>query len=234
MLGKTRNAGQTCIAPDYVLVPRNVRETFAEGCRAAVAKMFPTIEKNADYTAIVNDAHYARIRGIIDDAKTRGGRIVEINPVADALPAESRKIAPTLILDPTDEMLCQKEEIFGPVLPVIAYDRLDEAIDYVNARPRPLALYYFGYNRDVIDQVVSRTMSGGVTINDTMLHFVQEDLPFGGVGASGMGQYHGRDGFLTFSKKRPVFHQARVSASGLLRPPYGKMADQLLRFVLKA
>jgi acyl-CoA reductase-like NAD-dependent aldehyde dehydrogenase len=194
--------------------------------------MFPTIAKNPDYTSIVNDRHYARLRGYVDDARARGAGIVEINPAGEALPAGTRKFPPTLVLDPTDEMLCMQEEIFGPVLPVVTYRTLDEAIGYVNDRPRPLALYYFGHKRADIDRVLDETVSGGVGVNETLMHFAQEDLPFGGIGPSGMGHYHAREGFLALSKPKAVFHQARLNTTGFLRPPYGKLADRLLRLLV--
>jgi coniferyl-aldehyde dehydrogenase len=232
MAGKTFNAGQTCIAPDYALVPAASRDAFVDACKAAVAKMYPTIAKNPDYTSVVNDKHYARIRSYVDDAKTRGATVVELNPANETLDPSSRKMPLTLILDATDEMLCMQDEIFGPVLPIVTYTRLDEAIAYVNAHPRPLALYYFGHGRAGIERVLNETTSGGVTINETMLHFAQEDLPFGGVGPSGMGAYHSREGFRSLSMPKPVFHQSRINTTGLLRPPYGKLADRLLGFLI--
>ncbi|HLK39451.1 MAG TPA: aldehyde dehydrogenase family protein, partial [Polyangiaceae bacterium] len=144
----------------------------------------------------------------------------------------TRRMAPILVLDPTDEMLCMQDEIFGPVLPIRTYEKPEDAIAYVNEHPRPLALYYFGHDRAAIDRVLEGTVSGGVTINETMLHFAQEDLPFGGVGPSGMGHYHAREGFDTFSKRKPIFRQARINTTGLLRPPYGKTADRLLAFLV--
>jgi coniferyl-aldehyde dehydrogenase len=231
MAAKTLNAGQTCIAPDYVLVPRAALEAFVEGCRKAVARMYPTFEANPDYTSMISDAHAARIRGLVDDARDRGGRVVDLAPESEPGNA-SRKIPPVLVVEPTDAMACMQEEIFGPVLPIVPYGTLDEAIDFVNARPRPLALYYFGYERAAVERVLTRTVSGGVTVNESMLHFVQDDIPFGGVGPSGMGQYHGREGFVTLSVKKPVFRQSFVHTKGLLTPPYGKMADRLLRFML--
>jgi coniferyl-aldehyde dehydrogenase len=232
MAGKMFNAGQTCVAPDYALVPSGGRDAFIEACKASIAKMYPTLEKNPDYTSIVNEAHYARVRSYVDDARSRGANVIEVNPAGETLEAASRKMAPTLVLDPTEEMLCMQEEIFGPVLPVRTYEKLDDAIAYVNDHPRPLALYYFGNERASIDRILSQTTSGGVTINETMLHVAQEDLPFGGVGASGMGQYQGQEGFETFSKKKAVFRQSRINTTGLLRPPYGKTADRLLAFLL--
>jgi acyl-CoA reductase-like NAD-dependent aldehyde dehydrogenase len=230
--GKMFNAGQTCVAPDYVMVPAGSRDAFVEAAKVSVAKMYPTLEKNPDYTTIVNDKHYARVRAYVDDAKSRGAKVVEINPAAEPLEPGTRKMAPTLVLDPTEDMLCMQEEIFGPVLPVMTYQKLDEAIAYVNEHPRPLALYYFGHDREAIDRVLAETTSGGVTVNETMLHVVQDDMPFGGVGPSGMGHYHAKEGFDAFSKKKAVFRQSRINTTGLLRPPYGKTVDRLLRFLI--
>jgi len=230
--GKAFNAGQTCVAPDYVLVPAAARDAFVEACKASMAKMYPTLEKNPDYTSIVNDRHYARVRGIVDDAKAKGAKLVELNPAGETLDPGTRKLAPTLVLDPTEDMICMQEEIFGPVLPVRTYEKLDEAIAYVNEHPRPLALYYFSHDGRSIDRVLSETISGGVTINETMLHVAQDDLPFGGVGPSGMGHYHAREGFDTLSKKKPIFRQARLNTTGLLRPPYGKLVDRLLAVLI--
>jgi len=232
MAGKTYNAGQTCIAPDYAMVPSGMRDAFVEACKAAVGKMYPTLEKNPDYTTIINDNHYARVRSYVDNAKSRGAKVIEINPAGETLDAGSRKMAPTLVLDATDDMLCLQEEIFGPVLPIRTYEKPEDAIGYVNLHPRPLALYYFGNDRAQIDRVLYETISGGVTVNDAMLHFAQDDLPFGGVGPSGMGQYHAQEGFETFSKKKAVFRQSRINTTGLLRPPYGKTADRLLAFLV--
>jgi coniferyl-aldehyde dehydrogenase len=233
--GKLFNAGQTCIAPDYVLVPAASRDAFVEACQEAVAKMYPTLLANPDYTSVVNDRHYARLTGLVEDAKTRGARIVELNPAGEKLDAASgtRKLAPTLVLDPTDEMTVMQEEIFGPVLPIVTYQSLDEAIDYVNDHPRPLALYFFSHDKTATDRVLNETISGGVSINETVMHVAQDDLPFGGIGPSGMGAYHAREGFESFSKKKPVFRQARVNTTGLLRPPYGKLIDRMLKFIVR-
>jgi coniferyl-aldehyde dehydrogenase len=232
MAGKAFNAGQTCVAPDYVMVPAAKRDAFVDACKAAMAKMYPALEKNVDYTSIVNDKHYARVRAYVDDARARGATIVELNPAGETLDPSTRKMAPTLVLDATDEMLCMQEEIFGPVMPVRTYAKLDEAIAYVNEHPRPLALYCFSNDGRTIDRVLSETIAGGVTINETMLHVAQEDLPFGGVGPSGMGHYHAREGFEALSKKKPIFRQARLNTTGLLRPPYGKVADRLLKVLI--
>jgi coniferyl-aldehyde dehydrogenase len=235
MAGKTYNAGQTCIAPDYVLVPAKARAAFVAGCKAAVAKMYPTLLKNPDYTSIVDDRHYARLRGYVDDATAAGAEVVEMNPAGETFGGDGgggRKIAPTLVLGATDEMQCMQDEIFGPVLPILTYTALDEAIAYVNDHPRPLALYYFSHDRGSVDRVLAETTSGGVTVNETMLHIAQDDLPFGGVGPSGMGGYHARQGFDAFSQRKSVFRQSRINTTGLLRPPYGKMADRVIALLL--
>ncbi|TNF38358.1 MAG: coniferyl aldehyde dehydrogenase [Deltaproteobacteria bacterium] len=231
-VGKCLNAGQTCIAPDYVLCPRDQVDAFVTAFGEAVRKAYPTLADNPDYTAVVNDAHYRRVAGYVDEARDAEVQVVEINPAAEALPPERKKLAPTLLLDPPDALRVMQDEIFGPVLPVVPYDHLDDAIRYVNARPRPLALYYFDRDRDRVKRVLRDTISGGVSVNETMLHIVQDDLPFGGVGPSGMGTYHGREGFETFSHRRAVFHQARLNTIGLLLPPYGARIDRLLDFMI--
>ena len=232
MFGKLFNAGQTCIAPDYVFVPRDARDRFVEACHRAAATMYPTLENNPDYTSIINDRHYQRLTGYLADADTRGAKLVRINPAQEPLDPARRKLAPTLVLDAREDMTVLQDELFGPILPVLTYGQLSEALDYVNAHERPLALYGFSHDQRTVDRILEETISGGVTINDTLLHFAQEDLPFGGVGASGMGHYHGFEGFESMSKKKPVLHQARFNATGLLNPPYGALIDRFMRFVL--
>ncbi len=230
--GKLLNAGQTCIAPDYVLVPEDIREHFIGLIQDAVKKLYPSLKANPDYTSIINARHYGRIQRYIEEARQRGARIIEINPSGEALPPQERKVAPTLLIDPADDLAVMREEIFGPVLPVKSYRTLDEAIDYVNARPRPLALYYFGRDKGNREKVLERTTSGGASINETLMHVVVENLPFGGIGPSGMGAYHGEYGFQTFSHRKGVFLQSRYNAASLLRPPYGKMADAMKKILL--
>jgi len=229
--GKLFNAGQTCIAPDYALVPRADRDAFVAECRSAAAKLYPIVRDNDDYTSIVNAHHRSRLQGLLDDARAKGATVVSLAPASESFEG-SKKLGPVLLLDVHDDMAVMQEEIFGPILPVIPYDTLDEAIAYVNDRPRPLALYAFGDDQVALQSVIDRTVSGGVSINETMLHFAQEDLPFGGVGPSGMGHYHGREGFEAMSKMKPVFHQARVNGSFLLRPPYGPVLDTALRALI--
>ncbi len=224
MNGKTLNAGQICLAPDYVLAPADQISGFVEAAKSAVGQMFPTIRDNPDYTAVVADRHYARLTGYVDDARAKGAEIVEINPAGEDLRQQPhRRIAPTLILNPTDDMKVMQEEIFGPLLPVKAYRKVDEAIDYINAHDRPLGLYYFGADKDERDRVLDRTTSGGVSVNDVVMHVAQEELPFGGIGPAGMGAYHGYDGFREFSHRKSVFHQMKkdIGPLRMLRPPYG-------------
>jgi coniferyl-aldehyde dehydrogenase len=230
--GKWTNCGQTCIAPDYVLVPENRLESFVEAIGAVVKRSFPTIEHNPDYTSVINERHYRRLHGLIDDAVAKGARKVELNPARETLAPAGRKIAPTLLLDVKDEMNVMQEEIFGPVLPLVTYRTLDEAIGYVNAHPRPLALYYFDDDQHRVKRVVERTVSGGAAINETLLHFGVDDAPFGGVGPSGMGSYHGREGFETFSHKKTVLYQQKINLSGLLAPPFDEKIDTLLRVLI--
>jgi acyl-CoA reductase-like NAD-dependent aldehyde dehydrogenase len=230
MFGKCLNAGQTCIAPDYALVPEDRVEDFIAGARAAVARMYPALAGHPQYTAIVNERHRKRLRGWIDAARNAGARIEEINPAREDLSA-SPKVAPHLVIGAPEGSPLMREEIFGPVLPVVGYRELGDAIAYVNARPRPLALYVFDHDEPAVDRVLRETVSGGATVNETILHIAQEDLPFGGVGPSGMGEYHGRAGFDTFSKKKAVFYQPRLNLLGLFRPPYGARFERLMKLL---
>ncbi len=232
MFGKCLNAGQTCIAPDYVLLPRAQEQAFAIAAQRAVANLYPTLARNADFTSIVNARHMERLKGYLEDAAARGASVLPILPAGESLDGTG-KMAPTLVANVNDGMQVMQEEIFGPILPLVPYDNLDEAIRYVNARPRPLALYYFGNFDDHIQRVLNETIAGGVTINDTILHISQDRLPFGGVGPSGMGAYHGRQGFETFSKLKPIFHQSPVNGLGLFKPPYGKRFDALIKLLLR-
>jgi coniferyl-aldehyde dehydrogenase len=231
MNGKTLNAGQICLAPDYVLAPEEKVGEFVAGAKAAVTKMFPTIKDNPDYTAVVAQRHYDRIMGYIDDARAKGAEIVEIKPEGEDLTQqEHRKIAPTLILNPTDDMKVMQEEIFGPVLPVKTYKTLDEATGYINAHDRPLGLYWFGTDEAEKTRVLETTTSGGVTVNDVVMHVAQEELPFGGVGPSGMGSYHGHDGFKEFSHRKAIYTQLKKDIGPLvaMRPPYGPAIRKML------
>ena len=232
MMGKCFNAGQTCIAPDYVMVPKGRADAFVEECRIAFGAMYPRIQTNPDYTAIINDKQYERLQFCLKDARERGAKVLELNPLKEELDPNARKMAPHLVLHAKDDSVLMQEEIFGPILPIRTYETLDEAIAYVNDHPRPLALYFFDHDQKRIDKMLRETISGGVSINETMLHVAQDDLPFGGVGPSGMGAYHAKEGFDAFTKKKPVFYQSRINGSALLRPPYGPKIDFALKMLL--
>jgi coniferyl-aldehyde dehydrogenase len=227
-IGKLFNAGQTCIAPDYALVPRARVDEFAAAMQRAVAKLYPTLVGNRDYSSIVNERHYARLTALVEDARASGARVIEINPAGEEFDPATRKIAPTLVLGAGDAAAIVREEIFGPLLPVVGYDGIDAAIRYVNERPRPLALYWLGDSAANRDRVLQGTVAGGVTVNGCLSHFAQEAQPFGGVGESGYGTYHGEYGFRTFSKDKPVYYQSRLGLLPLLLPPYGRRLDTVL------
>jgi coniferyl-aldehyde dehydrogenase len=226
MSGKLLNAGQTCIAPDYALVPRGRVDDFVAAVTQATQRLYPTIAANDDYTGIVNERHYQRLTGLVDDARAKGAHVVILGD-AGAVPGV-RKLAPTLLIGVDDSMAVMQEEIFGPLLPIEAYDTIDEAVGRINARPHPLAFYYFGKAGARCGRVLEQTIAGGVTVNDTLWHFAHEGLPFGGVGASGIGAYHGEASFLTFTHCKPVFTQPRFAATGMLSPPYGQAYERLL------
>jgi coniferyl-aldehyde dehydrogenase len=231
MVGKLMNAGQTCIAPDYVLVPAGREQAFVDAARAVVAKCYPVMATTADYTSIVNDRHYQRLQDYVTDAQARGARIEPLSTAtADAL---RRKLPPLALLNVDDGMRVMQDEIFGPLLPVLPYQDLDAAVAYVNQHPRPLALYCFENDSGRRDRVLNETVAGGVTINDTILHIAQENLPFGGVGPSGMGHYHGIEGFKTFSKQKAVFYQSRLNGMSLFNPPYGALFERLTKFLIR-
>ena len=232
LIGKLMNAGQTCIAPDYALVSSESRDDFVAAARNVVAACYPDPMRSPDYTSIVNERHFGRLAKYVEEARNRGARSSLSRRTARPNP-ETRRYPPTLLLDVPEDCRVMQEEIFGPILPVVAMRDVDEAIEYVNARPRPLALYYFDRDARRIDHVLANTVSGGVTINDTILHIAQENLPFGGVGPSGMGEYHGRAGFDAFSKRKAVFRQARLNTIGLFNPPYGKRFERLVNFLLR-
>ncbi|HTS22687.1 MAG TPA: coniferyl aldehyde dehydrogenase [Casimicrobiaceae bacterium] len=229
--GKLLNAGQTCIAPDYVIAPEERVEALVEALRASVAALYPRPGANPDYTSIVDDRHYARLTALVADAQAKGARVVTLDAGDEPLPASARRLAPTLLVGVRDDMAAMREEIFGPVLPIESCASLDEAIAKVNARPRPLALYAFGGGARLRGRVLRETFAGGVTFDDTLWHFSNEELPFGGVGASGIGAYHGERGFLTFSHEKAVFAQPRFALAWLLRPPYGPRFDAVLKIL---
>ena len=228
--GKFLNAGQTCIAPDYVLAPADRIEELVAILRAEIERQYPCAATNRDYTSIINLKQFGRLEQYLAEAQAVGTRIVRMQ--GEDAPA-ARRIPPTLVIDPPDQLRLMQEEIFGPILPVKPYQTLDEAIRYINQRPRPLALYLYTRSSQVKDEVLKRTVSGGVSINDTLLHIAVEDLPFGGIGASGLGSYHGQAGFDTFSKLKPVFERRGFALGALLRPPYGPLHDRVMRFLIR-
>jgi coniferyl-aldehyde dehydrogenase len=223
MAGKTLNAGQICLAPDYAFVPADKTGEFVGAAQGAVAKMYADgLKDNDDYTSIVNQRHFDRLNSYLDDAREKGAEVIEINPAGENFTQQPHhKMAPHIVLNPTDDMKVMQDEIFGPILPVKSYTDTSEAIGYINDNPRPLGLYYFGDDKNERDMVLNNTTSGGVTVNDVVFHVAQEDLPFGGVGPSGMGSYHGHDGFLEFSHKKAVYTQTGSELLAMMRPPYG-------------
>jgi coniferyl-aldehyde dehydrogenase len=231
MSGKCRNAGQSCVAPDYALLPEGASGAFIAAARSVVAARYPNLRDTPDYTSIVSEAHLERLTDLLGDAAAKGAQVAALHPTLEAARADTRRMPPTIVTGVRDDMRIMREEIFGPILPVREYRTLDEAIAYVNARPSPLALYYFGENTAEIAAVLERTNSGGACINDVMLQFPQDALPFGGIGPSGMGAYHGRAGFETFSHRKAVFEQAKRSGFALLEPPYGRRFKAILRLL---
>jgi len=228
MQGKTMNAGQICLAPDYALVPEDSVEEFVQATVDVTSEMYPDMKDNDDFTSIINQRHYDRIQGYISDAKEKGAEVVEINPSNEDFSQQPHhKIPPTIILNPTEDMQVMQEEIFGPVLPVKTYKDVSETVDYINSKDRPLGLYYFGEDSKEKDYVLDNTTSGGVTVNDVISHITMEDLPFGGVGPSGMGSYHGYDGFKEFSHAKSVYKQSWLNLNKVagLVPPYKKKDD---------
>ena len=235
-MGKMMNAGQICLAPDYLLVARDQESAVIDSVKAGVAAMYPTLLANDDYTSVVNGRNYERLQGYLADAKEKGAELIEVNPAGeDFSGSNGNKMPLTILRNVTDDMKVMQEEIFGPILPVMTYDSIDGAIDYVNSHDRPLGLYYFGNDKAEEQKVLTRTISGGVTINDVLFHNAMEDLPFGGVGPSGMGNYHGADGFKTFSHMRAVYRQSGMDIAKLsgFKPPYGKATRATLARELK-
>ncbi|MFL0585552.1 coniferyl aldehyde dehydrogenase [Sphingomonas olei] len=223
-VGKMLNAGQICLAPDYLLVPSAQESAVVDGIRTAASAMYPTLLSNPDYTSVVNDRHYERLNQWVEDARAKGATVDVVNPAGEDFGStNSRKMPLHIVRDVTDDMTLMQEEIFGPILPVRRYDGIDAAIGEVNRRDRPLGLYYFGKDEAERRRVLDRTISGGVTIDDVIFHVSMEDLPFGGVGPSGMGSYHGLDGFRTFSHAKAVYQQSKLDVAKIagLKPPYG-------------
>ena len=237
--GKLLNAGQTCIAPDYLLIPRGQEQAFEQAYAQAVAQLFPTIAGNPDYAAIINAKQLSRLRGLAQQAEVQGARVqwlqadapVATPPSSSKVDGAARQLPPALVWNVHSEMDIMQEEIFGPLLPVISYESLDDVIHAINAGPRPLALYWFGNDDQLRDSVLRRTVSGGVTVNDTLMHVAHDNLPFGGVGPSGWGAYHGEHGFLRFSHQKSVFLQAKWSPASWLYPPYGAKFERVMALI---
>lgn len=235
-LGKMLNAGQICLAPDYLLVPEDQEEGVVAAVQLGVHQMYPTLLDNEDYTAIISDKHFERLKGIVEDAKAKGAEAIEVNPANESFAsANTRKMPLTILRNVTDDMKAMQEEIFGPVLPVKTYKAIDEAVDYINDHDRPLGLYYFGSNAKEQEHVLDRTISGGVTVNDVIFHISVEDMPFGGVGPSGIGSYHGPEGFREFSHARSTYQQPKIDIAKLagLKPPYGDAAKKAIAREMK-
>ena len=230
-IGKLLNAGQTCIAPDYALIPEERAEALVQALQRAVARLYPAPVDNRNYASIVDQRHHARLVALLDDARAKGARVIELGAAKSTTAAGPRRMPPTLVLDASDAMAVMQQEIFGPILPIETYATLDQAIARINARPRPLAMYMFGGSAIERRRVLEQTIAGGVTLDDTLWHFSNENLPFGGVGASGYGAYHGERGFLAFSHQKPVFAQSRATPGRLLYPPYGERFEATLRLL---
>lgn len=227
-IGKMMNAGQICLAPDYLIVPEDKADEAVAGVTGAAAAMYPRLLDNDDYASIVSDRHFERLQGLVADARGKGAEVIEVNPAGeDFANANQRKMPLTVLRGVSDDMTVMQEEIFGPLLPVMTYKSVDQAVDYINEHDRPLGLYYFGEDKSEQERVLTRTISGGVTTNDVVFHVSMEDLPFGGVGPSGMGSYHAIEGFREFSHARAVYHQPKIDIAKLggLKPPYGKATE---------
>jgi coniferyl-aldehyde dehydrogenase len=230
------NAGQICLAPDYLYVAKEDENEMIENVKQSVAEQYPTLLHNDDYTSVINGRHHARLQGYLADAVEKGAEAIEVNPAnEDFSSTNGHKMPLTILRNVTGDMKVMQEEIFGPILPIKTYDSMDEVVDYVNANDRPLGLYYFGTDKTEEEKVLSRTTSGGVTVNDVIFHVAMDDLPFGGVGPSGMGHYHGYDGFKEFSHQRAVYRQTGVDVAkiGGFKPPYGKAAAKAIAQAVK-
>ena len=234
--GKAMNGGQLCISPDYCFVPQGKLEAFVRQCREVISQQYPSVQGNPDFTSCINDRHFDRVKGYIDEAREKGTRIVALCPEGEAFTTpDEHKIALHLIIDPDDDLACMQDEIFGAVMNIKTYSEIDEAIDFINERERPLALYYFGNDKTEQDKVLDNTISGGVTVNNVTMHVACDDLPFGGIGHSGIGSYRGRDGFRTFSHARSVYQEGWVNLPKLAGtlPPFGQKVDKMLESQIK-
>ncbi len=228
--GKLYNAGQTCVAPDYLFVPKNKVDAFIDHAKTVALAHYPDLLHNNDFTSIIDRQAYERLLAGLDDARRQGAEIINLS--GDNADADLKKIPPYLVIGGNTDMTMMQDEIFGPILPIRTYQNIDEVIDFINQRERPLALYLFSHNKTLQDKIINNILSGGVCINDVMMHVAQHDLPFGGIGTSGMGQYHAHEGFLELSKLRPIMQQAARPSTKYMKPPYGKTMHLLLRMML--
>lgn len=233
VFGKATNAGQTCIAPDYILCPQNRVDDLKRELAAYYKQCFPTLKDNDDYTAIVNDRQHQRLQNVLSDAKEKGAVIDVLNNANEDF-SGTRKMPLTLLTNTSDDMLVMQDEIFGPLLPIVTYNTLNDAIDFINARPRPLALYLFSHDSSEQDKVLKNTHAGGVTINDTLTHVAQDDMPFGGVGDSGIGAYHGKEGFISLSHAKSVHKKGRINMGKLVHAPHDRWMHKLIyKFIIR-
>ncbi len=234
LFGKSLNAGQTCVAPDYILCPEDQHEELITALKKCYQRFYPSLKSCNQSTSIINHHHYYRLRGLLDDAVEQGARVVNLGHESIQQLESEQKIPLQLVFNVTDQMRLMQEELFGPLLPVVTYRTLDEAIDYIQQRPRPLALYLFSYDKKIQQRVLAETHAGGVCINESVFHVGQDDLPFGGIGPSGMGHYHGHEGFLTLSHAKAIYEKGRINSSRLIYPPYeGKVLSLLNRLFLR-
>jgi coniferyl-aldehyde dehydrogenase len=237
MMGKTMNAGQICLAPDYLLVPEEKLHEVIAAAQKAVTDMYPTLLDNPQYTSVINQRHFDRLNSYLEEAQERGAKLIPINPGGEDFASQqgTLKIPPTLIPEPAEDLKVLEEEIFGPLLPIKTYKDFEETIGYINSKPRPLAAYYFGADKAEQQAIMTRTTSGGACINDVVMHVAQEDLPFGGVGPSGMGSYHGIEGFRTFSHAKSIYSQTKMNFAKLggMLPPYGKATESTIKMQTK-
>lgn len=236
ILGKTMNAGQICVSPDYCFVPAGKLDAFIAACKGIVARHFPRIVDNPDFVAVINQRHFERLNSYLDDARAKGARIEEINPAGESWSDPAiHKMPVHLIIEPRDDMLCMQNEIFGPILNIKPYSSFQSCVDYVNAQPRPLAMYYFGKDKQELQRLIDDTIAGGMTVNDIGMHVGCNDIPFGGIGPSGMGSYHGYEGFRTFSHAKSVFKQGFIDFGKLggTLPPYGERFEKVMAGQIK-
>lgn len=234
--GKAMNGGQLCVSPDYCFVPQSKLEAFIRQCKAVIAEQYPTVQGNPDFTACINERHFDRVRAYVDEAGDKGCRVIPLCPAGEEFSSrDDHKIALHLVVDPAEELACMQDEIFGAVLNVKAYSELDDVIGFINSRERPLALYYFGDDKHEEQRVLDETISGGVSINNVTMHVACDDLPFGGSGESGIGNYRGRDGFRTFSHARAVYREGWVNLAKLggTLPPFGQKVEKMLAGQIK-